>query len=150
MTEQPVEPYTRGDFIDWLKVTEPDKPYENPMPGQILQIVSFRTSYDGEREKHLRITTDLAQATSISSQTTRDLSLHKPILDIDLSVKVVESSTPGHHHLYIDKEMSWDDYELLLRALTVVGILEPGYLQASIDRKHTSVRLPWVRKDVVG
>jgi hypothetical protein len=34
----------------------------------------------------------------------------------------------------------------VLRVLAEVGIVEPGYALASIDRGETNVRLPWVPK----
>lgn len=144
---KPVLKNSREDLLMWLKGSVPDPPYENPMPGQELQIVTFRTTYDREKKEDRRTTSDLEKATSISSRYALSFDdIHKPILDIDFPVKAIGSSTPGHFHLYIDKEMPWYDYELLLRAMTVVGLLEPGYLDASLKRKHTSVRLPWVRK----
>lgn len=71
---------------------------------------------------------------------------HRVILDIDVPVHVVPSSTPGHGHLYIDHELSWDDYERLMLLMAEIGLLEHGYVAASIRRGFTSVRLPWVRK----
>lgn len=65
---------------------------------------------------------------------------HAPVLDIDVPARLVPSSTPGHHHLYIDVECSWEDYEVLLRAMERCGILEAGYVSASIERRMTSVR----------
>lgn len=140
----------RQEFLAWavgkLDNLEPERVH--PMPSQELQIVTFHTNYDGARLSDIKPTTDLAKATSVSSKiafsgTPGD---HKPVLDLDMPVKVVPSSTPGHNHLYIDKEMPWEDYELLLRALAAVGLIEPGYLKASLELKHTSVRLPWVKK----
>ena len=72
--------------------------------------------------------------------------LHRPILDLDMDAMLIESSTPGHHHLYIDKPMTWDDYQKLLDVLEEVGILEPGYVQVSKKRKRTQVRTPWTKK----
>lgn len=71
---------------------------------------------------------------------------HKPVLDIDFPVKVVPSSTEGHFHLFIDREMDWDTYVDLLVALQDAGILEEGYVHASIDRGFTGVRPPWSKK----
>lgn len=147
----------RQELLKWLEETTPKPPEpvmkESPLPGQVLQIVNFREDYSGETKEDRQTTTSIFSATSITSEVIKEWGKgwgaegrHKPVLDIDMPVKVVESSTPGHHHLYIDKEMSWEDYELLLRVLGVVGILEPGYVTASIKRKHTSVRLPWVKK----
>lgn len=66
---------------------------------------------------------------------------HSPALDIDVPIRLVPSSTPGHHHLYIDTEMSWKDYKRLLRVMARCGILEEGFVRASIDRGSTMLRL---------
>lgn len=71
---------------------------------------------------------------------------HKPVLDIDFPAALLPSSTEGHYHLYLDKEVIWDDYVDLLKALAKCGIIEQGYANASIERGHTAVRLPWVMK----
>ena len=78
--------------------------------------------------------------------------MHKPVLDIDMPVRVEPSSTPGHFHLYIDRAMYWDQLRQLLDALHAAGILEKGYVEASKRRRYTAVRLPGVTKgdDVVG
>lgn len=75
-----------------------------------------------------------------------DTKYHAPVLDIDFPCSVVPSSTPGHHHLFIDAPMPWAVYERLLRALEQAGILEHGFVQGSIARGQSSVRVPWVRK----
>jgi hypothetical protein len=71
---------------------------------------------------------------------------HKPVLDIDVPAMLVPSSTPGHHHLYIDAPMSWPDYVKLMKVLGEVGILQKGYVHASIQREGSWVRAPWIRK----
>lgn len=71
---------------------------------------------------------------------------HFPVLDLDIPHHYEPSTTPGHGHLYLDVPLSWPDYRRLLLALEAAGILEPGYVGASIDRKATFVRLPWVKK----
>jgi hypothetical protein len=71
---------------------------------------------------------------------------HTVALDIDHRVRVVPSSTPGNGHLYIDVPMEWEQYEKLLKVLAEVGIIEEGYAGASIRRRATHLRLPWVRK----
>lgn len=72
--------------------------------------------------------------------------LHRPILDVDMDAMLIPSSTPGHHHLYIDKPMSWEDYRKLLDVMAEVGILEPGYVSVAKKRKRTQVRTPWTKK----
>ncbi len=72
--------------------------------------------------------------------------VHRPVLDIDFPVHVVPSSTPGHFHLYLDKQMAAPAYMRLLDALAEAGIIEPGYAKVSNARGYTSVRLPWIKK----
>lgn len=76
--------------------------------------------------------------------------VHRPVLDIDFPVKLVPSSTEGHFHLYLDKEMPWSTYKNLLNALAAAGIIEKGYAAASIARGYSTVRLPWEKKDIKG
>lgn len=72
---------------------------------------------------------------------------HMPVIDIDrIGVRVVESTTPGNFHLYIDKPMPWFKYQDLLVVLADCGIVEDGYLRASMDRKATFVRKPGIKK----
>lgn len=46
--------------------------------------------------------------------------------------------------------MTWDKYCGLLKALGDVGILEPGYVKASLRRGYSSVRKPGVYKQEEG
>jgi hypothetical protein len=71
---------------------------------------------------------------------------HLPAVDIDLPCKLVESSTPGHFHLLIDKPVRWQSYMDLLWALVEAGIVQEGYAKASEARGATYLRLPWVKK----
>lgn len=71
---------------------------------------------------------------------------HKPVLDLDMDVMVLPSSTPGHHHLYIDKALPWNEYSLLMNVLAHVGILQHGYVAASHHRAESFLRTPWTRK----
>ena len=72
--------------------------------------------------------------------------LHAPVLDIDFGAQLIPSSTPGHFHLYFEKAMTWDNYCGLLKALGDVGILEEGYVKASLRRGYSSVRKPGIYK----
>lgn len=93
-------------------------------------------------------TWDIEEATMMSSQVLGS-DLHTVMLDIDLPVTVLESSTPGHHHLFIDKKMDWSTYIDLLKALSRAGIIEEGYYHAALAQGATTIRMPWVRKDSV-
>jgi hypothetical protein len=48
--------------------------------------------------------------------------------------------------LYLDVPMPWEKYRALLIALGDAGILEPGYVSASLTREQTFVRRPEVKK----
>lgn len=72
---------------------------------------------------------------------------HRPLLDIDFPAAVIPSSTEGHCHLYIDKELEWKDYKKLLNILADLGIIEHGYRGASLARGYSALRLPWIKKN---
>lgn len=126
----------------------------HPMPGQVLMITpdgELDRDYVHEEGVTSRVppieTTDLDQATTITSKIEGALGLmHKVVLDIDLPCRLIESSTPGHYHLYIDTPVPWIGYRNLLDALAAAGIIQPGYANASRDRGYTRLRLPWIRK----
>src|SRR5437763_1650105 len=65
---------------------------------------------------------------------------HLPVLDLDFPCELLPSSTPGKFHLYMNKEVSWLNYQNVLTAMAVAGLLEPGYVAASLARKMTLVR----------
>lgn len=92
---------------------------------------------------------DLAEANVVSSiAASGSVPHHYPVLDLDVPARLVPSSTPGHSHLYIDKSVPDEVYWRLCEALVNAGILEPGYVSASMERGYTSVRLPWIKKEV--
>ena len=88
--------------------------------------------------------TDILQANLVSSEWSDGL--HRPSLDIDVSHEYRPSSTPGHAHLILHTPLTWRQYRRLLKALFKAGIIEPGYYRASLRRKATFLRPPWVRK----
>lgn len=49
--------------------------------------------------------------------------------------------------VYIEKPMSWFRYRVMLRAMVFAGVVEPGYYRASVARRGTHLRLPWVEKE---
>ena len=72
---------------------------------------------------------------------------HAPVLDIDFPATLVPSSTEGHFHLYLDKEITWDKYVVLLKALQEAGICEEGFVRQSIRRGMSFLRRPEVKKE---
>lgn len=120
-----------------------------PLPGQVYEIIPNIEAYKPEDELHNteRVPTlDPENATVTTSRVAGKDGVHKVILDLDLPAKLVPSTTPGHFHLYVDHELDWDRYARLLEALGDAGLLEPGYVGASLARGHTAARLPWVKK----
>lgn len=91
---------------------------------------------------------DIKDAELIASLTKHGT--HRPLLDFDIPCAYIPSTTPGHGHLYIDKELSWKDYRKLLNLLADLDIIEHGYRGASLARGYSALRLPWIRKEAVG
>lgn len=73
---------------------------------------------------------------------------HILAIDIDYPTYLVESSTEGHYHLYVDVPggIPHEKYLALLDALADAGVIQPGYAQVSKERGHSDLRLPWVDK----
>lgn len=121
---------------------------ERGEPGEVpsgLSHVTYRVERDAEG-KEVRIPAPVDESDIVSSELTWPVGMHGPAIDIDVPIRAVESSTPGHFHLYIDVPMTWARYEKLLQALVDAGLVESGYLKVSLFRGGTHLRLPWVRK----
>ncbi len=93
-----------------------------------------------------RVVADIDDANLFSSELETPSGRHTIALDIDIPCRLEPSSTPGHHHLYIDTFITWEQYERLLDALVECKVIEPGFAAAAIRRKATHLRLPWVKK----
>ena len=127
-----------------------------PLPNQILQTVVNLDTYEGMSGRYDTLNVDEAQvmtsmlgmfgnATDEGGKPLK-FGTHKVVLDIDLPAQLIPSSTPGHYHLIIDREVTWEHYAAMLITMGAAGILEPGYVGASLARGYTAVRLPWVKK----
>lgn len=82
----------------------------------------------------------------VSSELDERRGYHTVMIDVDLPARLIESSTEGHYHLYIDRPMRWWRYKRLLKALMRAGVIEEGFYKASLSRKATHLRPPWVEK----
>lgn len=71
---------------------------------------------------------------------------HMPVFDFDLPIAVWPSSTPDHYHLFINKEISWTDYEKLLKVMKEVGLLDANWVDYTLQRRYGNLRLPNIRK----
>lgn len=65
-----------------------------------------------------------------------------PPLIFDVPVVLHRSTTPGHHHLYVEVEISWRKYSKILRLMEKTGILEEGYVRSSFHRGMTLLFKP--------
>ena len=92
------------------------------------------------------MTVDEADANVVTSVMQWDPLKPMPVLDLDVPIEAVPSTTRGHFHLYIDRPMHSDQLFKLLDVMCEVGLLEPGYVEAAKIRGYTSVRLPHVKK----
>jgi len=92
-----------------------------------------------------RTTEHLDEAEVVSSEL-KGSKMHAPVLDLDIPHTLVPSTTEGHSHLYLDVPMPWWKYRLLLHVLAWTGVVQKGYVGASVRRGHTDVRLPWIKK----
>lgn len=151
--------HTIGDFEIDFELEPPER--EHPLPGNLLQSVgTFQLGYDSATEESRYFTDDLDNAAVVTSivqdddaavvglaaHLTHGRVTHRPVIDVDLPIKVIPSSTEGHFHLYVDKPMTWEHYRHLLEALVTVGLVDEGYVAAAERRGYTAVRLPWISK----
>jgi hypothetical protein len=110
-------------------------------------------AYFDSEERYQR-TEDTTHAHLVSSELSDSnhgsSGLHAPTLDLDMEASLIPSSTPGRYHLYIDHPLTWRKYKRLLRALARSGIIEKGFVRASIKRKRTQLRTPTNLKSHAG
>lgn len=123
----------------------------HPFPGNMLLHVENMDGSDSDSipldapKTVFTETENLDAAMLLTSKIGHRSTYHRPVIDIDMPVRLVESS-PGKHHLMIDRVLAWDEYEKLLDALVEAGIVEPGYVNAAKHRGFTAVRVPWFKK----
>lgn len=135
------------------QVHQPPAGHEHPMPGNVLQTVVELDHYQGPSGRYdtedidaAQVVTSMVAATWDPTEGNSAQPMHRPVLDIDFPAQLIPSSTPGHFHLYLDREIEHKKYLRLLDALVECGLIEEGYCNASQDRGYTAVRLPWVKK----
>lgn len=116
---------------------------------------SLGSSEEEAAQKIVEDHVPLERATAVSSRvmglaTDTELykspNLHKPVIDLDVPHCYVSSTTEGHGHLIIDKELTWEQYMELLSVLVKCGIVEQGYLNVALMRGESWIRVPWVSK----
>lgn len=116
---------------------------------RMFKVIRWGGAKSGEEdtEKEERVEATIATgANVVSSRSDEHEGYHRVLLDLDVPAYLVQSTTPGHSHLYIDVAVPSDKYFDLLDTLADCGILEPGYAAVSRKKGSSMLRLPWVRK----
>lgn len=72
--------------------------------------------------------------------------LHMPVLDLDVEHLYYPSTTPGHGALLLNVCLTKDEHEELLALLERLGIIQPGFAEASRQRGYAALRTPWTDK----
>lgn len=136
--------------LEWLTLDPAGQRYAKTVAGLHTAVVSFDDDSEeiqGDNvAKILEDNPSLDFSNSVGSKVKLSSNMHRPVLDLDMDALLIPSSTPGHHHLYINREMTWHEYSLMLNVLAHVGILQRGYVHASHARSESFVRTPWTTK----
>ena len=87
-----------------------------------------------------RVEVDDEAADLVSSELDGPFDEHVLAVDIDLPCHLIETS-PGHHHLIIERALPWGAVEDILSTLARHSIVEPGFAAASMKRGKTFLRI---------
>ena len=91
----------------------------------------------------------LDEANLVTSAIEGEEDAHYILLDLDdIGVELVESSTPGHHHLYIYHKVTLDQLTRLMTLLNEMGIIQDGIMRGLKERGRLCLRKPGVVKGV--
>lgn len=104
-----------------------------------LRKVEFHTKYQtGEPA-------DLMTANVLTSGKPDDPMCY-PVLDLDFRCQLL-TSTSGHCHLVIEKQVTREQYDKLLTVLRDIGLYDEGCYKNWKRAGFTGVRLPWICKE---
>lgn len=96
-------------------------------------------SYDGA------IRAEAADGANLISSECDD-GMHAPMFDLDFGAYLIPSSTQGNNHLYIEKKITWAQYENILKAFEAAGLVQEGWVRSARRDKRAYLRLPNIRK----
>lgn len=102
--------------------------------------LDFEVEYGGKRRRFVGTKLKGREGNLISSLT--ESGNHMPVIDLDFPIQAIESKTGGHFHLYIDKEISWEQYSKLLDGLYQAGLIQEGWYKDAIKSGYSLVRNP--------
>lgn len=85
------------------------------------------------------------QANLVGSLDLDNANYHFPVIDLDFDALLLPSSTEGHHHLYLQKQVTHDKYLAMLEAMVDAGLVEKGYLTSARKKGQTYAIKPGLR-----
>lgn len=106
-----------------------------------------RGEYGGIQQPS-RVPVDKVEEANLISSHIKD-DIHAPVIDFDFPAYLIPSTSPGHFHLYLEKEMKWRDYKKLLDVMLEVGLIEKGWYDIAMKFEQTYARLPHIKKELV-
>lgn len=121
---------------------------------KLATVTKFHDYATYDQEVRLEVF-DLAEADLVSSETRmhgarklpRMPQTHQPVFDLDFAAELLPSSTPGHFHLYLNREISWRKYKKVLKAMMKAGLIEPGWYKMTVERHAGHLRAPALVKE---
>lgn len=72
--------------------------------------------------------------------------IHLPLIDLDIEHLYIKSSSYGHAHLYLNTQLTHEEYRELLRVLHKCGIIGKGTFDQLERDGSTQLRLPGIIK----
>lgn len=110
-----------------------------------FKLEEFENDSSDEPQPVARDRAGLGEGNLVSSLT--EDGTHRPALDLDIPARLVPSTTEGHSHLYLDVNLSQEEYQKLLDVMWEVGILQRGFVSQLERLGATFLRPPWVKKE---
>jgi hypothetical protein len=116
------------------------------LPAWLKSNVFFRAKLEGYAEKLGKKYVEVhpLDANLISSK--KPNGRHNLLLDLDMHNYVVDSSTAGHRHLYLDTDLELDELKEIIDVLAKHGIIQQGIKNQLDERGFLSLRPPGVVK----
>lgn len=87
---------------------------------------------------------DYVRPNGVSSKTIDGKQM--PIIDLDFDHYYERSTTSGHGHLFLNRPISNFRWIVLMFALRIANVIEPGYFLWSLRRGHNQLRYPGGKK----
>ena len=69
-----------------------------------------------------------------------------PTFVFDCPAHLITSSTAGHHHLYLGREINWFRFDQLLGLMDESGMINHGYYTMAHERGMAILRMPGIYK----